>query len=89
MRNRYHTGLLILGFLLMTCPGIVSGQGSSNALSWSLNNAYNTYLMRTVHEQYADREVEITKAFSSREAMIAYRDNCIKKYKNIINKNAF
>lgn len=84
MKIRYSSGFMILGFLLMTCPGIVSGQGSSNALSWSLNNAYNTYLMRTVHEQYADREVEITKAFSSREAMIAYRDNCIKKYKNII-----
>lgn len=84
MKNRNITGFVILGILIASCTGVVSGQSNYNALSWSLNNAYNTYLMRTVHQQYADREAELTKALSSRDAMTTYRDNCIKKYKSII-----
>lgn len=76
----YSLICLIISFMTVSAYS----QNNYNALSWSLNNAYNTYLMRTVHQQYADRDSELTKAFSSRETMIAYRDNCIKKYKSLI-----
>jgi hypothetical protein len=49
-----------------------------------MNTAYNHYLMRYVHQQYADRENEISKAFLSKDAMIEYRDDCIRRYKKII-----
>jgi len=62
----------------------INAQVSYNALPWSMNTAYNHYLMRTVHRQYAEREAELAKAFSSQAAMTAYRDERIRRYKKIV-----
>jgi len=44
--------------VLLSLSNIPDGncQLNSNALSWSMNTAYNNYLMRDVHQQYAYRE---------------------------------
>jgi cephalosporin-C deacetylase-like acetyl esterase len=78
------TGYLFVALFIAGNSAISFGQVNYNSLSWSSNNAYNTYLMRSVHQQYADRETEISKAFLSKEAMTAYRDDCIRRYKKII-----
>ncbi|WP_217447755.1 alpha/beta hydrolase family protein [Maribellus comscasis] len=62
----------------------LNAQISYNALPWRMSTAYNNYLLRDVHQQYADRKIEIEKAFASKEKMIAYRDDCIQRYKKIM-----
>ena len=75
----------LLFTILFFAGGITDGYSqSNNALSWSMNTAYNSYLMRDVHQQYADREMEISKAFGSKEAILAYRDDCVRRYKKIV-----
>lgn len=71
-------------FLLCIISNYANAQVNSNALSWSMNTAYNNYLLREVHQQYADRQTDIEKAFTSGEAMLRYRDDCINRYKSII-----
>lgn len=52
----------IIGFRTL-CVGLgiwvetvgVSAQGEFKALPWSQSTAYNSYLMRDVHRQFADR----------------------------------
>ena len=74
----------IILLLVTTCPVSVSAQGNFNALPWRQNLAYNSYLMRDVHQQYADRRDELNKAVLSKEAMLIYRDELRKKYKTIL-----
>jgi dienelactone hydrolase len=78
------TGSLFVSLLFAGNTASIFGQVNYNALSWSMNTSYNHYLMRCVHQQYADRENEILKAFVSKDAMTEYRDNCIQRYKGII-----
>jgi hypothetical protein len=74
-----------LFFSVLFVGAIISeSYGQSNALPWTMATAYNNYLLRDVHQQYADRRVEISKAFASKEGIIAYRDDCIRRYKKII-----
>lgn len=70
-------------FLLLSNSN-TKAQTNSNAFTWRNNIAYNNYLMEVVHQQYADRSKEISEAFTSEEAMLKYRDNCIQRYKKII-----
>ena len=72
--------------LLWFCTGgfLVSGQGNFNALTWKNNLAYNSYLMRDVHQQYADRQVELANALQSKDAMLKYRDELRIRYKAIL-----
>jgi cephalosporin-C deacetylase-like acetyl esterase len=74
--------LMIMINLSVITDGL--SQSSNNALPWTMNTAYNSYLMRDVHRQYADRKAELSKAIASKEAMTAYRDDCIRRYKTII-----
>lgn len=85
MKKATLTNCLLL-MILIIIGDIIDGysQFNNNALSWSTNTAYNNYLMRDVHKQYADREKEISKASVSKVAMIGYRDDCIRRYKKII-----
>lgn len=62
----------------------VWGQKNSNALPWRMNTAYFNYLMRDVHQQYADREIELNKALQSKETILQYRDNLRERYKTIL-----
>jgi cephalosporin-C deacetylase-like acetyl esterase len=86
--NRMMKKANLTYFLLLTVLFIVAiiteSYSQSNALPWSMATAYNNYLLRDVHQQYADRRVEISKAFASKEGMIAYRDDCIRRYQKII-----
>ena len=76
----------ILSAILMIalCSGFVSGQGNFNALPWKQNLAYNSFLMRDVHRQYADRQEELGKALQSKETIFRYRDELRERYKNIL-----
>ncbi|MCY1721953.1 acetylxylan esterase [Prolixibacteraceae bacterium Z1-6] len=76
-----------LVWILIISLGVVANanaQSNFNALPWKMNTAYFNYLMRDVHQQYADRKTTIEEAFKSEQSMLEYRDNCILKYKNIL-----
>jgi len=64
----------------------VSGQNNFNALTWRQNLAYNSYLMRDVHQQYAERREELGIAIQSKESMLKYRDELRNRYHNILGK---
>jgi cephalosporin-C deacetylase-like acetyl esterase len=74
-------------WILIISLGVVAEAGAQsnfNALPWKMNTAYFNYLMRDVHQQYADRKINIDAAFKSEQSVLEYRDNCILKYKNIL-----
>jgi len=76
---------VIISFLIFVFgAGKVSGQTNFNALSWKQNLAYNSYLLRDVHQQYADRGVELNKALQTKEGILGYRDELKKRYKKIL-----
>ena len=66
----------IIGFRTL-CVGLgiwvetagVSAQGEFKALPWSQCTAYNSYLMRDVHRQFAEWQFVIQKAFASPAGM--------------------
>jgi cephalosporin-C deacetylase-like acetyl esterase len=62
----------------------VRAQDNFNALSWRMNTAYNAYLLREVHTQYAERQQELADALLSRQAMEKYRDDRRKRYRAIL-----
>jgi cephalosporin-C deacetylase-like acetyl esterase len=62
----------------------VLAQDNFNALSWRMNTAYNAYLLREVHTQYAERQQELADALSSRQAMAKYRDDRRERYRAIL-----
>lgn len=61
----------------------LTAQTDYDALSWSQNTAYNSYLMRDVHQQFLDRQIELSKAYTSKAEMQKYIDGCIARYKQI------
>lgn len=75
---------LIATLLLAVCVGGVSGQNNFNALPWKQNLAYNAYLMRAVHQQYADRKEELNKAVQSKDGIFRYRDELRKRYNELL-----
>lgn len=52
---------------------VVSAQGEFKALPWRQSTAYNSYLMRDVHRQFADPAVCHSKSvcFSCRDAEVS------------------
>jgi cephalosporin-C deacetylase-like acetyl esterase len=69
--------------LCLILPVMVA-QNTYNALPWNHAPAYNSYLMRTVHDQYQKRNEILNKAMTSKEAMQAYVDDCRKRYRSIM-----
>ena len=63
---------------------VVSAQGEFKALPWRQSTAYNSYLMRDVHRQFADRQFAIQKAFASPAGMQKYLEGCRERYKQIV-----
>ena len=63
---------------------VVSAQGEFKALPWSQSTAYNSYLMRDVHRQFADRQFAIQQAFASPAGMQKYLEGCRERYKQIV-----
>ncbi|WP_234734206.1 alpha/beta hydrolase family protein [Tellurirhabdus bombi] len=73
---------LIPVFLFWSSPG--QAQDNSNALSWKMNTAYNAYLMRDVHQQFADRKKALTQAMASKQAITQYRDKARERYRKLL-----
>lgn len=63
---------------------MVSAQGEFKALPWSQSTAYNSYLMRDVHRQFASRQSAIQQAFTSPAGMQEYLEGCRERYKQIV-----
>lgn len=61
--------LLLLFLLGMGYCLPVKAQAPSNALSWRNSTAFNSYLLREVHRQYAERQLELAKALQSKNDM--------------------
>jgi len=80
--KKLFTGITLLVLYLLFPKA--NAQINNNALNWSMNTAYNNYLMRDVHQQYADRKKEVSKALVSKDAMTEYRNDCLRRYKKII-----
>ena len=78
----YFKALIVIVLSVFVFNG--NAQVNSNALSWRMNTAYNNYLKRDIHQQYDNRNKDFAKALKSKEDLIKYRDNCIKRYKSII-----
>ncbi|MDR2804832.1 MAG: hypothetical protein LBB85_04205 [Dysgonamonadaceae bacterium] len=76
--------LFLTGLCLWPAFPETVAQNSFNALPWNHSLAYNSYLMRTVHGQYLERNEAFDKALASKAAMQAYVDDCRKRYRSII-----
>ena len=71
-------------FLLLSAGLVAEAQVNPAALPWKNNLAYNSYLMRTVHQQYADRLAEVAAATSSKPAMLRYQQTRRARYQSIL-----
>jgi pimeloyl-ACP methyl ester carboxylesterase len=71
-------------FLLLGACSVVHAQVNSSALPWKNNTAYNAYLMRTVHQQYADRLADVAEAVTSKKAMLRYQQTRRARYQGIL-----
>jgi len=82
MRNLVSLVLTAVLSVLLVSKGL--GQTPGNALPWRLNTAYNAYLLREVHQQYADRRTELAKALQSRNDMMLHREKLKDSYRKIM-----
>ncbi len=76
--------LRLLCFLLVCASLPARGQTNPTALSWKNNTAYNAYLLRALHQQYADRLAEINAALASPQAMRRYQQARKAGYERIL-----
>jgi cephalosporin-C deacetylase-like acetyl esterase len=74
---------LILILLLSSLLPASAQAPSFNALPWNQSVAYNSYLMRTVHDQYRTRLENFDQACASKAGMQAYVDACKERYRSI------
>lgn len=70
------------GVLAGMCPSLA--QSDFKALPWSQSTAYNSYLMRDVHQQYTDRQSSVSKAFASSTEMQKYLDEIRLRYQKVV-----
>lgn len=84
MKRRINFRTLCVGLGIMIGSSMASAQHEFSALSWNQSIAYNSYLMREVHQQFADRQIAIHKAFTSSKEMQKYLDNCRERYQKIV-----
>ena len=69
MRKIIGFRTLCVGLGIWVGTVVVSAQGEFKALPWSQSTAYNSYLMRDVHRQFASRQSAIQQAFTSPAAL--------------------
>lgn len=72
--------ILLLG---ITCL-MAEGQKPYHVFDWKAEYTLNTYLLQQVHQQYDARRKSLQQALQSREAMIAYREECRAQYKKLL-----
>ena len=61
MRKIIGFRTLCVGLGIWVGTVVVSAQGEFKALPWSQSTAYNSYLMRDVHRQFASRQSAFSK----------------------------
>lgn len=76
--------LLIIGFIFSVWVMKTVAQTDYDALPWKMSTTYNSYLMRDVHQQFADRREELARALTSPKEMQRYQDACRKRYRGIM-----
>ena len=81
MRKIIGFRTLCVGLGIWVGTVVVSAQGEFKALPWSQSTAYNSYLMRDVHRQFASRQSAIQQAFTSPAGMQEYLEGCRERYK--------
>ncbi|MGI4743390.1 MAG: alpha/beta hydrolase family protein [Janthinobacterium lividum] len=77
-----HFRLLV--FLLACATLAARAQVTATALPWKNNLAYNAYLLRIMHKQYADRLTEINTALASPAALRRYQQTRRTAYQRIL-----
>jgi acetyl xylan esterase AXE1 len=77
---------LLAGLPLLLASFPLSAQTSFNVFpsSWQPGNTVQTYLIQEVHRQYDRRRADLQQALSSPAAMKAYRDDCKKRYLQLL-----
>lgn len=80
MKNKFR---LLLFVILLQSTLTVNSQ-NYNALSWKEATAYNSFLMRSVHQQYAERKTEFENALKSKKSILEYKEDCNLRYKDIL-----
>ena len=70
--------------LLSVCCLTVEGQKLYTVFDWKAEYTLNSYLLQEVHKQYNARREAVQKALQSRETMLAYREECKAKYKDLL-----
>ncbi|OUJ71359.1 alpha/beta hydrolase family protein [Hymenobacter crusticola] len=75
----------LLSLVLFACSlTAAQAQTNASALPWKNNLAYNSYLMRAVHQQYATRLTEIAEATASKKAILRYQESRRARYRSIL-----
>ncbi|MCC9135569.1 alpha/beta hydrolase family protein [Pontibacter silvestris] len=75
---------ILLLLVTLACAGVSNAQESYNALPWRMSTAYNAYLLRDVHQQYAERQKKFQAALLSKKALTAYRESCKYRYRQLL-----
>jgi cephalosporin-C deacetylase-like acetyl esterase len=72
--------IFLLGISCLTAKG----QKLYSVFDWKAEYTLNTYLLQQVHGQYDARRKTLQQALQSREAMLAYREECKARYKKLL-----
>ncbi len=72
--------ITIIVTLLLVSASLIKGQSDYTVFPWKQTFAVNSYLLRTVHEQYEMRRDEIKKTLTSKQDLIQYQNECKQKY---------
>ncbi len=76
--------LVSIGFFLGIFATGVVAQENYNALPWKMSTAYNSYLMREVHQQFTNRREALDKAFTSKRELLHYQKEFHQRYGTIL-----
>lgn len=70
--------------LILLSSILANAQSPYRVLPWRSELSFNNYLVQEVHAQYDKRKATVQRALSSRASLLAYRDSCQQRYKQIL-----
>ena len=76
--------IILLAFLTFHLVANSLAQSSFNALSWRNATAFNAYLLREVHQQYAERQVELGRVLQSKNEMMQHKGVLQDRFRKIM-----
>ena len=76
----------IIVLILLACSINVFSQKNYNVLNWNASTILNTWLVQQTTQEYNQRDARLNQALSSEKTMLAYRDDCRNKYKQLLGK---